>query len=73
MIAHAAGARAIRKAIMGVLTFSCPRTGRPIETGIETDEATLLKIASVAIRLLCPHCLEEHDPRVHEGYLATAA
>ena len=58
---------------MGVLTFCCPRTGRPIETGIETDEATLLEVASVAVRLRCPHCHEEHDPRVHEGYLATAA
>jgi hypothetical protein len=58
---------------MGVLTFSCPRTGRPIGTGIETDAATLLEVAAVAVRLRCPHCHQEHDPKVHEGYLATAA
>src|SRR5581483_1499143 len=56
---------------MGILTFSCPRTGQPIETGIETDEATLLETASVAMRVACPHCLEEHGPRVHEGFLAS--
>jgi hypothetical protein len=58
---------------MGPLTFSCPRTGKPIETGIETDAATLSEVAWVAVRLRCPHCHEEHDPKVHEGYLATAA
>jgi len=71
MAAHAAGSAGDWEAKMGALTFRCPRTGRPIRTGIETDEATLLKVASVAIRLSCPHCREEHDPRVHEGYLAT--
>ncbi len=58
---------------MGTLTFECPRTGKPIRTGIETDQATLLEIASIAIRVFCPHCREVHDPRVQEGYLATAA
>jgi hypothetical protein len=58
---------------MGALVFECPRTGKPIRTGIETDYATLIEAASVPIRLFCPHCREEHDPRVREGYLAPAA
>jgi hypothetical protein len=58
---------------MGALTFECPRTGKPIRSGIETDEATLLGVARVAVRVFCPHCREEHDPRVHQGYLATAS
>ena len=58
---------------MGHLTFCCPRTGKPIQTGIETDAATMLEVASVAVRLECPHCEEEHGPRVYEGYLAPAA
>jgi hypothetical protein len=63
----------MREEGMGALMFDCPRTGKPITTGIETDEATLLEVASVAIRLMCPHCGEEHDSRVHQGYLEPAA
>jgi hypothetical protein len=49
---------------MGTLTFHCPRTGRPIESGIETDAATMMETASVPVRLICPHCHDEHDPKV---------
>src|SRR4051812_17105923 len=49
-----------REGKMGALTFECPRTGKPIRTGIETDEATLLEVARVAVRVFCPHCREEH-------------
>ena len=52
---------------MGTLTFHCPRTGRPIESGIETDAATMMETASVPVRLICPHCLRE-IPRC-AGYL----
>jgi hypothetical protein len=57
---------------MGTLTFHCPRTGRPIESGIETDAATMMETASVPVRLICPHCHDEHDPKVREGYLEPA-
>ena len=58
---------------MGNLTFVCPRTGRPIETGIETDPDTMAIVRAVSMRLTCAHCGEEHAFQVEDGYLDEAA
>ena len=34
---------------MGSLIFSCPKTRRVIETGIETDDATLARLRSCSL------------------------
>ena len=59
--------------LMAALIFICPKTGRPIESGIETDRASLSNVQSVRIRVRCPHCWEEHDRRIRDAHLASAA
>jgi hypothetical protein len=52
---------------MTALMFMCPKTGRSIENGLETDRASL----SIRIRARCPHCWETHDLSIREdGHLA---
>ena len=46
---------------MGLLVIRCPVTGQRIETGIETDVATLSAISYEIGRVFCPHCNQEHD------------
>ena len=58
---------------MGNLTFVCPQTGRPIETGIETDPDTLVLVQAVRMRVTCAHCGETHGFQVADGYLDEAA
>lgn len=57
---------------MGTLLFSCPTTGRPIDSGIETDPPSLSTVQQVSTRVRCPHCGKEHEPRVKDGRLAAA-
>jgi hypothetical protein len=58
---------------MVALIFTCPKTGRPIESGIETERASLSDVQSVRIRVRCPHCWEEHDRRIRDAHLASMA
>jgi hypothetical protein len=43
------------------LTFDCPRTGRAIDAGIQTDKATLVAVRSLRLKLDCPYCGATHD------------
>jgi hypothetical protein len=58
---------------MGTLVFACAKTGRIIDSGIDTDPRTLSTVQAVNIRIRCPHCGAEHEPRVKEGRIADAA
>jgi hypothetical protein len=58
---------------MGALTFTCPHTGKTIETGIETDQYTLTPVRTVSMRIHCAHCGRDHWFPVGEGQLAKAA
>ena len=58
---------------MAALIFSCPRTGRPIESGIETDRASLSHVQMIRIRVRCPYCWEEHDRTIRDSHLAATA
>lgn len=55
------------------LYFVCPKTGRRIDAGIETDLKTLLRIKAQTIRLACPACGEPHEWRIADAQLASAA
>ena len=55
---------------MGVLMITCPNTGQPISTGIETDEYSLLQIADVPARTRCPLCGLDHIWWKREAWLA---
>ena len=54
---------------MGTLIFSCPRTWRVIESGIETDDATLARLRPYSIRVECPYCKTAHELLIKDGHL----
>jgi len=45
---------------MGTIFTTCPKTGREIATGIETDSLTLLRVPAFSSSIHCPHCGEQH-------------
>ena len=55
---------------MGPLLVTCPRTGKEISTGIETDHASLKDLWQLLIRVQCSNCGEEHEIAVREAYVA---
>jgi hypothetical protein len=57
---------------MGPLTVFCPRSGRPINSGIKTDWSTILRLRPLTVRVVCPECGERHDVHLKDGYLARA-
>ena len=57
---------------MGPLTVFCPRSGRPINSGIKTDWSTILRLRPLTVRVVCPECGERHDVDLKDGYLARA-
>jgi hypothetical protein len=54
---------------MGSLIFSCPNTWRPIETGIETDDATLARLRPHSLSITCPYCHAAHELKIKDGHL----
>jgi hypothetical protein len=57
---------------MGALMITCPNTGQPVSTGIETDNYSLKQIADVATRSHCPFCGLDHTWWKREAWLADA-
>ena len=55
---------------MSALTFSCPRTGASIVTGIETDRASLARVQLISIKIRCDHCRQEHELPIWSGRLS---
>ena len=54
---------------MGSLIFRCPNCRRIIESGLETDEATLRRLRPCKIRLDCAHCQSLHELPIKQGDL----
>ena len=54
------------------LLVPCPRTGRQIPTGIETDVQSQRASWKRMLTLDCPHCGEVHELSVREAYLSSA-
>ena len=54
---------------MGTLIFSCPKTWRVIEPGIETDDTTLVRLRSHSLRIDCPYCHVIHELKIKDGHL----
>ena len=48
------------------LIFVCPTTGREIDSGVESEIGTLLRIRQQKVRVLCPACGERHYSGVVE-------
>jgi hypothetical protein len=55
------------------LLITCPNTGQPISTGIETDEYSLQQIADVPSRTHCPACGLNHTWWKREAWLEGVA
>lgn len=54
---------------MGTLIFACPNSWDVIESGIETDEATLRRLRPCSLRVNCPHCQVSHEFKIKDGHL----
>jgi transcription elongation factor Elf1 len=55
------------------LVFTCPRTGKEIDVGIQSELQTLLRIRSDKVSARCPHCGQRHEWQVRDAQLAKAA
>jgi hypothetical protein len=61
------------EAVMEHLFFVCPATRREVDSGIETEIGTLLRIREQHLRAFCPACGEWHQWPVRDAALAKAA
>jgi hypothetical protein len=52
---------------MAQLTFYCPYTNKPIDSGFEIDSREAMKVAQYPIHLRCPHCNLLHHGTVADG------
>jgi hypothetical protein len=59
--------------VMEHLIFVCPTTGRHVDSGVETEIGTLLRIRQQNVRVLCTACDAYHEWRVRDAFLAKAA
>ena len=55
---------------MGTVMIRCPRTGRAVSTGIETELSVFSRLPEVAARTHCPICGAEHVWTAREAWLA---
>jgi transcription elongation factor Elf1 len=55
------------------LVFICPHTGRAVDSGVETEIGTLLRIRQETVRAVCSACGESHEWRVRDASLVKAA
>jgi hypothetical protein len=46
---------------MAVVRIKCPRTGRPIPTGMEMDRSAFYSMPVFFSRTLCPICKVHHE------------
>jgi hypothetical protein len=54
---------------MAAIKIKCPKTGRPISTGMEMDRGTFEATAMVGNDVACPHCRERHRWDKKDAYL----
>ena len=54
---------------MSALMIRCPQTGRPLYTGIETDQISLNKTPDVPMHSRCPVCGGDHTYWKREAWL----
>ena len=55
---------------MSSVMIKCPVTGRPVTTGIETEQTVFRRLPKVAGRMQCPACGQEHAWSVTAAWLA---
>jgi hypothetical protein len=57
---------------MTPLIFDCPRSGQPIDAGIQTDSRTIATARPVNLTVYCPHCRNTHEFPFKRGRLSGA-
>ena len=55
------------------LFFVCPTTGQEVDSGVESEITTLLRIRQQTIGAQCPACGQWHEWPVRDAILAKAA
>lgn len=55
---------------MATVMIRCPRTGFAVSTQIDTEAAVFERLPSVAARLQCPACGEEHVWTASDAWLS---
>jgi hypothetical protein len=61
------------EAVMEHLFFVCPTTRQEVDSGVESEITTLLRIRQQTIRAQCPACGQWHEWPVRDAILAKAA
>jgi hypothetical protein len=54
---------------MNPLLFQCPKTERPVNTGIEINITILRNVQPVTVRLLCPFCDNAHEWKLNDALI----
>jgi hypothetical protein len=56
---------------MSIVVYRCPTTDNEVETAIESDNITLLRMQTSKLTLWvwCPHCMAGHQISAHEAHL----
>jgi len=54
---------------MAKIFTTCVVTGKPIDTGIEIDEASFDRLPDFVGHAFCPHCGSEHEWGKHNAWL----
>jgi hypothetical protein len=55
---------------MPMVFTACPVTGQPIDTGIEIDDVSFVRLPSFVGRVFCPHCKSEHEWTKDKAWVA---
>ncbi len=56
------------------LVFTCPRTGKKVDVGIQGELQTFLRIRTKKVEVArCPCCGQRHEWTVRDAQLARAA
>jgi hypothetical protein len=54
---------------MSPIMIRCPKTGRPVSTGIEIEHGDFRRLPNVRARMRCPACGQEHVWRRSAAWL----
>jgi hypothetical protein len=57
---------------MGVVMITCPSTGHPVSTGIETDTEIFVKLPDVLVHTRCPFCGLDHPWGKRDAWVSEA-
>ena len=55
---------------MSSVMITCPNTGRPVSTAIETEPSVFRKLPKINARMVCPACGQEHVWAMSSAWLA---